>query len=67
LGFLTGFNLTLFFGDELLLRVSLTFLSLSTKDGEGTTFLGGVAFVLGLVVVLRCLCDAPEELLLGFD
>ena len=66
LGFLTGFNLTLFFGDELSLRESLTFLSLSTKDGEGTTFLGGVEVVLGWVLVLPCVCDAPEELLLLF-
>ena len=66
IGFFTGFNFTLFFGDELSLRVSLNFLSLSTKDGEGTTFLGGVTLVLGLVVVLRRLCDAPEELLLLF-
>ncbi len=67
LGFLTGFNLTLFLEDELSLRESLTFLSLSTKDGEGTIFLGGVEVVLGLVLLLRCVCDAPEELLLLFD
>lgn len=65
LGFLTGLIFTLFLGDELLLRVSLTLLSLSTKDGEGTTFLGGLEVTFGLLIVLLLL-DEPEELLFLF-
>ncbi|MEM6403547.1 MAG: hypothetical protein AAF757_25520, partial [Cyanobacteria bacterium P01_D01_bin.116] len=63
--FLTGLIFTLFLGEEPLVRVSLTFLSLSTKEGEGTTFLGGLEVTFGFLIVRR-LCDEPEELLFLF-
>mgnify|MGYP001800843194 FL=1 len=42
----------------------MCFLSLSAKDGEGTTFifLGGLVVTFGLLIVRR-FCDEPEELL----
>ena len=46
----------------------MCFLSLSAKDGEGTTFifLGGLVVTFGLLIVRR-FCDEPEELLFLFE